>query len=215
MVFLFTMCMILPALYAFRRSYSRGRVEVNHVTLFTAGFLAYWVLPIGVVLLLSSQMESTLGSDLMGLYAGAKNMSEYLVLCGIIYLAFVGGDQLGKRKAQKARTLGRMRPISQKLLAQFAGAAVIIAALAFYAARSILLKGSYIADTDLQQRGTAAAACIFLFIMAIIYIDFKEIAPRDAEEAAVEPLHAAVLASKPWFCSLAVAGCISSRSHSC
>lgn len=160
--------MILPALYAVRRSYARGMVEVNHVTLFTIGFLAYWIFPIGVVLLLSSQLESTLGDDLMNLYAGAGNMSLYLVLCGVIYLAFIAGDQLGKR--QKVRGPGRLKPISEKLLAQFATVAVIIAALALYSARAILLKGSYVTDTDWQQRGTTAAACIFLFIMAMIHI---------------------------------------------
>lgn len=63
-------------------SYFCGCVKVNHVTLFTAGSLAYLIFPIEVVLL-RSQLESTLGDDLMNPCAGTQNMSEYLVLCGL------------------------------------------------------------------------------------------------------------------------------------
>jgi len=162
------LCMVLPGIYAIRRSYFQGKVEINHVTLFTVGFLAYWILPIGIVALLSSHVQDYLGDDLMNLYAGAGSMEEYLIFCGIIYLAFVAGDMLGRRKI--VRSAGRLKPVSGKILLLFGVMGGIIAAGAMIQARDILLKGTYVHDPDPIERGTVAAACNFLFLPAVIYI---------------------------------------------
>ena len=61
MLYFFFLCQIVPVVYAIRRSYAGGKVEINHVTLFTAGFLIYWMLPIGIALMLNSQVEDALG----------------------------------------------------------------------------------------------------------------------------------------------------------
>jgi hypothetical protein len=87
MLYFFFLCLIVPVVYSTRRSYAGGKVEINHVTLFTAGFLTYWMLPIGIALMLNSQVENALGGDLMNLYEGLGNMGEYLIVCEIIYFS--------------------------------------------------------------------------------------------------------------------------------
>ena len=168
MHYFFFLCLIVPVVYAIRRSYDRGKVEINHVTLFTAGFLAYWMLPIGIALTLNSQVGDTLGGGLMDLYAGVRNMGEYLIVCELLYFSFLAGDVLGRR--QKVRSLGKLRPISETILFLFCALGSSIAAIAMFAARHLLLKGTYVEDQNLQERGLVAASCIFLFIPAVIHI---------------------------------------------
>jgi hypothetical protein len=168
MLYFFFLCLIVPVVYATRRSYAGGKVEINHVTLFTAGFLTYWMLPIGIALMLNSQVENALGGDLMNLYEGLGNMGEYLIVCEIIYFSFLAGDILGRR--QKVRSSGKLRPVSETILFLFCALGSLIAAIAMFMARDLLLKGTYVADSNLQERGLVAASCIFLFIPAVIHI---------------------------------------------
>jgi hypothetical protein len=168
MLYLFFLCLIVPIVYAIRRSYVGGKVEINHVTLFTAGFLAYWILPIGIALILTSQIQDALGGDLMSLYAGLGNTGEYLIICELIYFSFMVGDTLGRK--QKVRSKGKLKPISESILFLFCAVGSLVAAIAMYAARDILLKGTYVADPNLQERGLVAASCIFLFLPAVIHI---------------------------------------------
>jgi hypothetical protein len=168
MPYFFFLCLVVPVLYAIRRSYADGKVEINHVTLFTVGFLAYWIFPIGIALILTSQAQNAVGEELMGLYAGLGNIGEYLAICELIYFSFLAGDVLGRK--QKVRSKGRLKPVSETILSLFCGAGSLIAIIAMYAARDILLKGSYVADPNLQERGLVAASCIFLFLPAVIHI---------------------------------------------
>lgn len=168
MLYFFFLCLIVPVVYAIQRSYACGKVEINHVTLFTTGFLAYWMLPIGIALTLHSQVENALGGDLMDLYAGVRNTGEYLVVCEAIYLSFLAGDMLGRR--QKVRSSGKLKPISDTILFLFCAFGSLIAAIAMFMARDILLKGTYGADSNSQERGLVAASCIFLFIPAVIHL---------------------------------------------
>ena len=104
----------------------------------------------------------------MSLYAVVGNMGKYLLICEFIYFSFLVGDILGRR--QKVRSTGKLKPISETMLFLFCALGSLIAAIAMFAARDLLLKGTYVADQNLQERGLVAASCIFLFIPAIIHI---------------------------------------------
>jgi oligosaccharide repeat unit polymerase len=125
------------------------------------------MLPIGIALLLSSQVQNVLGDDLMNLYAGVGNMGEYLILCEVIYFSFLAGDTLGRR--QRVRSSGKLKPVSETILFMFSIMGGLIAAIAMFQARDILLKGKYVTDTDLN-RGFVAASSIFIFLPAVIHI---------------------------------------------
>jgi hypothetical protein len=155
----------MPTAYAIRRSYVGGRTEINHVSLFTAGFLAYWMLPVGAVLLLGSQIQDIVGSDLINMYLRIDNIGKYLIICEVIYLSFLAGDLLGRK--QIIRPLGKIKPISESILYLFSVAGAMIAAFAIFQARGVLFGGAYGLDPDLKA-GAVSASCVFLIIPAII-----------------------------------------------
>jgi hypothetical protein len=168
MIFIFFIALLIPLLYLKNRTYCAGKIEINHVTLFTFGFLSYWILPIGFVMFLGSTVPNALGEQLVRMYSDATNLSEYLAISTLIYFSFVSGDLLSRKLRIRA---GQHHAISENLLFLFNLMGGAIAVGAMFQARSVLLTGSYITDVGSQiARGPVAAACIFLFSIVLIHL---------------------------------------------
>jgi oligosaccharide repeat unit polymerase len=161
---LLLLCILFPLWFAFRRSVSEKGVEVNHVTLFTFGFLFYWILPIA-----AGAVSSTLaGETWTYLFDSSQATPLYLAACFLSYIAFVSGDLV-------AAAIFRPRaftplPLNASALLILLIPATIAAAFMAYSLRSLLFQ-PYGMDLDAQRaRGTMTAFVIPLGIIALFHI---------------------------------------------
>ena len=91
--FLLFLAVLLPCWYARKRSVANGMVEVNHVGLFTFGFLLYWIAPMVIGGL---GLDFAVGAP--GVWSGlfSKHLVDpYITVCLGLYLCFAIGDTLG------------------------------------------------------------------------------------------------------------------------
>lgn len=97
---------VIPIIIITRRFISRRGVEIDHVFLFSCGFIFYWILPIalGVIDYISVYKESGTGtSDLW--YSIFNKLTDYqlitYMLCTLVfYISFVIGDSLSNKIAK-------------------------------------------------------------------------------------------------------------------
>jgi hypothetical protein len=89
------LAVLLPCWYVRRCSVKDGMVEINHVGLFTFGFLLYWIMPmvIGVFGLDLAVRAPDIWSSLFR----QDLVDSYISVCLCLYLCFFLGDLLGKR----------------------------------------------------------------------------------------------------------------------
>jgi hypothetical protein len=159
---------LVPILYAYARSEDRGRVRIDHVTLFSLGYLFYWVTPIAAGFLLGAEvMPST-----WTLLFDSRFAATYLAAVIIIYAAFIAGDQVGIRVFRK-RTLRNKseaghKGLSPQILALFSGGAflVFLAEIAVHRAELFVPYGP---DMSSQiARGNVTAWVVMLGSIALL-----------------------------------------------
>ena len=92
---LLVLAIVIPCWYAYRQSVSGGRVEINHVTTLTFGFLFYWVTPLAVRIL-SVHIDFAL-ARLWSVYFRESLIVPYALCCLGLFLCFMLGDGLGVR----------------------------------------------------------------------------------------------------------------------
>src|ERR1700739_4742284 len=183
------LCIVFPLWFGYRRSVSPEVVEVNHVPLFTFGFLFYWILPIAV-----GQISSTFAGDNWSDLFGAANFtSKYLAVSITSYRAFAISDSIARRSVRTI--LGKARAFSSTGLAICLVPAIPAAIFTAYIYRSLLFQ-QYGRDIPAERaRGTVSAFVIFFGVIALLHISdqigqsFKRIATS-------------------WFVLPFVAGCI-------
>lgn len=158
---------IMPAVYVHRRCYFKGELEINHVLLFTLGYIAYWISPIALGIVFGATVEKVAGASWIDSFLNSNQTPLYLASCILIYSFFMMGDFLAGLHPRKAGY--NLRPIDTRLLFGISICGFILACGAIYRARSILFQGKYVNDSDLLG-GTVASSAIFLFMIAIFYI---------------------------------------------
>ena len=158
---------IMPAAYVHRRCYFKGELEINHVLLFTFGYMAYWISPIALGVIFESTVEKVAGASWIDSFLNSNQTPLYLASCILIYCFFIMGDFLAGLRPKK--TGYKIRQIDTRALFGISLCGFVLACGAIYRARSILFQGKYVSDTDLLG-GTVASAAIFLFMIAVIYI---------------------------------------------
>ncbi len=176
---------ILPIAYALRTSFRGGRIEVNHVTLFSIGFVAYWVSPIALGVLFKDWLEGLIGTSWTDTFLSSGHFNEYLIIISIVYVAFASGDWLGQHTNVKPPP--PHKALSLKVLSLLSGVGLIVAAGMAYRARDLLLQGHYALDTNSEQtRGGVASSCIVLFVLALMYI--IQTRPKQVRQMLTSPL---------------------------
>src|SRR5208337_3742448 len=106
---LLLLAVAIPCWYAWSRSVSKGMVEVNHVGLFTFGFLLYWIAPM---------LIGTYGLDFVvkapaiwsGLFS-RRVVGPYIAVCLGLYLCFMAGNSLGMRLFRRQAIQGTAVPV--------------------------------------------------------------------------------------------------------
>ena len=165
---LLVLVIVMPVAYCYRRSYFQGEIEINHVLLFTLGFLAYWISPIVLGTVFGPLIEDVVGSTWVAIFLrSTQQMPEYLLSCNFIYAAFMLGDILGG--LFKPIRLSKMKQVDSRLLFAISAIGFLIGGGTIYRARSALFAGKY-GTVDLLVSGEVAAVAIFLFINALIYM---------------------------------------------
>jgi oligosaccharide repeat unit polymerase len=161
---LLILCSLFPLWFAYRRSTSPKGVEINHVTLFTFGFLFYWVLPIAAGVA-SSKLA---GETWSYLFDSSQSTPLYLGACFLSYMAFASGDLIASVICQpRASTSFPLNPSGLLILLV---PAIIGAAYMAFSLRSLLFQ-PYGMDLDAERaRGTMTAFLIPLGIIALFHI---------------------------------------------
>jgi hypothetical protein len=147
---------LLPAIYACTRSLDGGRIRIDHVTLFSVGFIFYWVTPIAAGFLLDANDMPTTFAMLFD----TRWVGPYLGAIIAIYVAFIAGDQFGIW-AFRRRPL-RHRRLSPQILAFFSAGAFLVFLLEI-AAHRVELFAPYTTDMGGQiSRGNVTAWVVLL-----------------------------------------------------
>jgi hypothetical protein len=162
---------LLPAVYAWRHSVDRGRIRIDHVALFSLGFIFYWVTPIACGFFLRAEDMPLAWAALFDL----RWIGPYLIAIVALYAAFMAGDRCGawiyrpkmcrakmfRAKLCRPKTL-RPRSLSPQILGLFSGGAFLIL-LAEIAAHREELLAPYTTEVSLQiARGNVTAWVVLL-----------------------------------------------------
>ncbi len=159
---------LLPLWYAYRRSVSGGWAEINHVTIFSFGFLFYWITPLAVRLLVS-KLDFPLASLWSALFR-ARMIAPYALSCIGLYLCFMLGDSIGTRIFHP----GENHPDNNKTPALALSLVTLFGCL-------FLLYSAYVVRADLFRevapgankvgvaRGAVTECIVLLSVVAIIF----------------------------------------------
>jgi hypothetical protein len=158
---LLTSAFLLPALYGCVRSMDHGRIRIDHVTLFSLGFIFYWVTPIACGFLIGAEDMPTTWALLFD----TRWAGPYLFAIIAIYAAFIGGDLSGIwlfRNKPALDNSGGHKRLSPQLLALFSGVAFLIFLMEI-AEHRVALFAPYTTDLSGQiARGNVTAWVVLL-----------------------------------------------------
>jgi hypothetical protein len=162
-------CDVLLAGFCVRRySMRRGFVEVNHIALFTLGFLLYWILPIATASLGLLRDEVWM-STWYGLFDAipAGRLTAYVVTCGCAYASFVAGSAAAGALAWRPAEPMRWRFDQRVVMILFVP--LLLAAIGFAVlVRHELFHGYATIYEEFGFRGSFTAASLFLLSLALV-----------------------------------------------
>jgi hypothetical protein len=155
---------LVPAVYACMRSADRGRVTIDHVTLFSLGFIFYWVTPIAAGFLINADDMPTTWAALFDV----RLTGPYLAVIVAIYAVFVAGDQFGIRAFRKQQL--QPKRLSPQILGVLSSG-VFLVFLAEIAAHRVALFAPYTTDLSGQiARGNVTAWVVLLGSLVFLRI---------------------------------------------
>jgi hypothetical protein len=147
---------LLPAIYAGGHSMDRGRIRIDHVTLFSLGFIFYWVTPIATGFLIRAEDMPTTWAVLFD----TRWTGPYLAEVIAIYATFIAGDQFGSWAFRRRRV--RHKKLSPQILAVLSACAFTVFLVEIVVHR-VALFASYTTDVSGQiARGNVTAWVVLL-----------------------------------------------------
>jgi hypothetical protein len=171
MIWLLALATLIPVATAARHALRPGGVEINHVVIFSFGFLFYWILPVaaGALGLFADEPALALWYRTYDSAARSGGFPAFVVAAVVSYVAFLGGDRLGSRMRLQSERPNRLRLLHDpRLLRLFLLPAILIAAAYGWRLRGELFTGYqtvYEADTT---RGTFTAANVLLLALCLL-----------------------------------------------
>ena len=158
---------LAPSIYACRRGIDRGRIRIDHVTLFSLGFIFYWVTPIAAGFLLGADDMPTTWALLFD----SRWTGPYLAAILAIYAAFIAGDQCGIRAFRNQQI--RRNGLSPQMLALISGGAFFVLG-AEIAVHRVALFAPYTTDLSGQiARGNVTAWVVLLGSVVLLRISSR------------------------------------------
>ena len=180
---LVALCVLIPIWFAYSRSKASGGFEVNHVSLFSFGFLFYWVVPV----IAAPFAKNQTGQIWSELFDGISQLPAYEWTILLSYIAFAIGDVIASRlfSAQK----GLSRSLHQGTL--FWPVPILCLVLvATVGLNHELLFQAYDVDVDAARaKGNVAACVVILGSIALLYLSdhAEQTLPRLAKSKYVLP----------------------------
>jgi len=170
---LLLLAIAVPLFIAVRASISRRGVEVNHVFLFTLGYLLYWILPIalGRLRILEAHPALRLWYDFYDAGSRHDSFATYLVFCLLMYLAFVLGSAVGARLRLYRRGVGAGWSFDHRLLYAYLAAGVLLTSAYAWKLRADLFTGyQAVYGPQASARGTLTACSLLLLGLFLIHL---------------------------------------------
>jgi len=157
-----------PCWYGYRRSVTRGRVEINHVTTLTFGFLFYWITPLAVRIW-ASKIDFPMAPIWIDLFR-PRLTTPYALSCVALYFCFAIGDTLGLRIFRTVATATKTRRVPRValLLVTLFGCGLMV--YSAYVVRAYLFVPA--SPTVLQvgaARGAVTSCMVLLATVALIF----------------------------------------------
>jgi len=167
--FLILCNILVPAVFVVRGCLSKRGIEVNHILLFSLGFVYYWILPIVV--------------GFTGLYQASEDMGlwysifddipnsilvSYLAVCLGSYLSFGFGSVLGERIFAKETTKYKILFFDRRLLNLYLFLGMLVSGIFVVALRDKLFKGYTVYEAD-DLRGSFGAVGVFMLSLMFVY----------------------------------------------
>jgi hypothetical protein len=166
-MFLMILVVAIPCWYAYYRSVSHGRVEINHVTAFSLGFLYYWATPL-VVRVLAAHLDFPLNRAWLGLFR-ERLVTPYALSSLGLYLCFILGDSLGVRRWHYPSTQVAT-PIPEFALSLWTAFGCVLLLYSTYAARADLFRPSLPGALKVAAAlGEVTACVVLLSCVALMY----------------------------------------------
>lgn len=171
-IFLLACNVLFPMIFVFSRCFLDGKVEFNHVLLFSIGYLVYWIFPcvVGESRLFSSS-EATQTWYAIFDRVSSPTIALYLLMCLGIYGSFCGGTLLSLRRRPGSLPDLRRFFFDRRLLNIFLGLGLTAAAVYIVVLRNDFFKGYTAADMGENSgpRGSFVAVSLFLLSLAFLY----------------------------------------------
>ena len=170
--FLLALNLILPIAVGAFAAVKRDGIEVNHLLIFSFGYVFYWILPIGIGLLHLFPEEPGMSLWYQVFDAVSPNtLAVYLVLTLCCFLAFWGGSLWGR--SVTARRPHPFRPLFfyTPLLDIFLVFGLMAAAVFGMTLRDQFFHGyaDFVSDALNTGRSSFTAASVFLLSLAFLY----------------------------------------------
>ncbi len=170
---LLLIALAIPLWYAYRQSIAQGLVEINHVSLFTFGFLFYWISPV-IIGIYGSHLAMQVWNSYFRLF-DRRLMEPYVTSCIGLYLCFVAGDLLGRHLFQQQTSHSRKVP--RLALSLMTTVGVIVAVSTWLALRNELIPyGPQVIMSTARgtltstARGTLTSCVALLGVVALLYM---------------------------------------------
>jgi hypothetical protein len=154
---LLALAVAIPCWYGYWRSVSHGRVEINHVTTFSLGFLYYWITPL-VVRILAAHLAFPWSQAWLGFFR-ERLIAPYALSCIALYLCFMFGDSLGARWSRRRKT-ELTSPIPEIALSLCTAFGCVLLVYSAYVERADLLRPSVPGAIQVHTALGEVTACV-------------------------------------------------------
>lgn len=164
--------LVLPLYFVFFHDKRSGMIEINHITLFSLGFVLYWISPLAVGAIGLFQYSPGMPTW----YEIFSGISEsrwilYLIISLCCYLSFVAGAALPRKMLVRSLADMRIFSFNRRLLGAFFIPAVLIALAYMILVKDELFRG-YQGSIyeEFGWRGSFTASSLLLLVFVFLYI---------------------------------------------
>ena len=178
MTFTLILAVVLPLAVLLRRAVHRDGLEVDHVVLFSLGFLTYAVLPFAIpsLRIFSGDPAFRVWYRVFDESITPSQATEYLAFVLLMYCAFVVGSALGAMRGrslrQRSQSILLVHPAALNLFFIAAGA---IAAAYAWQRRAVLFTGYTDIAASAGQAGPLTAATLVLLSLAFLRVAYADV----------------------------------------
>ncbi len=166
--FLQACCFILPVVTVIRLCRSNNGIEVDHVFLFSCGFIFYWIIPITLGNTHYFKVYESSYPLWISIFDNIQDNTwvAYFLCCLLFYISFIAGDLFNRYICKD--NIKKQYSFNKKMLNMFLIINIALAIFFAYPMYQYLFIG-YKKSTQIPALGSFTAATIMLLSLAFIY----------------------------------------------